>query len=155
MKKTIVLGIGNPYLKDDRIGPKVVEDLEKYFSENENVVFEVFYSSGIELLDSILDYNCAIFVDSIISDNVGKITYLNLEDILSIPETSSPHSTNFSTMVKLGMKISPDRMPTKILFCAIGIKDPFTFSDEFTTDLEESYVTILEEIKSKLKDFIT
>jgi len=155
MKKTIVLGIGNPYLKDDRIGPKVVEDLEKYFSENENVVFEVFYSSGIELLDSILDYNCAIFVDSIISDNVGKITYLNLKDILSIPETSSPHSTNFSTMVKLGMKISPDRMPTKILFCAIGIKDPFTFSDEFTTDLEESYVTILGEIKSKLKDFIT
>ncbi len=155
MKKTIVLGIGNPYLKDDRIGPKVVEDLEKYFSENENVVFEVFYSSGIELLDSILDYNCAIFVDSIISDNVGKITYINLEDILSIPETSSPHSTNFSTMVKLGMKISPDRMPTKILFCAIGIKDPFTFSDEFTTDLEESYVTILGEIKSKLKDFIT
>lgn len=155
MKKTIVLGIGNPYLKDDRIGPKVVEDLEKYFSENENVVFEVFYSSGIELLDSILDYNCAIFVDSIISDNVGKITYLNLEDILSIPETSSPHSTNFSTMVKLGMKISPDRMPTKILFCAIGIKDPFTFSDEFTTDLEESYVTIVGEIKSKVKDFIT
>lgn len=155
MKKTIVLGIGNPYLKDDRIGPKVVEDLEKYFSENENVVFEVFYSSGIELLDSILDYNCAIFVDSIISDNVGKITYLNLKDILSIPETSSPHSTNFSTMVKLGMKISPDRMPTKILFCAIGIKDPFTFSDEFTTDLEESYVTIVGEIKSKVKDFIT
>jgi hydrogenase maturation protease len=155
MKKIIVLGIGNPYLKDDRIGPKVVEDLEKSFSGHDNIVFEVFYSSGIELLDSILDYNCAIFVDSIISDNVGKIAYLTLEDILSIPETSSPHSTNFSTMVKLGMTISPDRMPNEILFCAIGIKDPFTFSDDFTNDLEKSYLTILEEIKNKLKDLAT
>jgi len=138
MKKIIVLGIGNPYLKDDRIGPKVVEDLEKYFINYENIIFEVFYSSGIELLDSILDYNSAIFIDSIISDNIGKITYLTLEDILSIPETSSPHSTNFSTMVKLGMTISPDRM-----------------SDEFTADLEESYLTILEDIKNKLKDLTT
>ena len=155
MKKIIVLGIGNPYLKDDRIGPKVVEDLEKFFSGHGNIIFEVFYSSGIELLDSILDYNCAIFVDSIISDNIGKITYLTLEDILSIPETSSPHSTNFSTMVKLGMKISPERMPNQILFCAIGIKDPFTFSDEFTSNLEESYLSILEEIKDKVKDLAT
>lgn len=155
MKKIIVLGIGNPYLKDDRIGPKIVEDLEKYFKCQNNIIFEVFYSSGIELLDSILDYNCAIFVDSIISDNVGKIAYLTLEDILSIPETSSPHSTNFSTMVKLGMTISPDRMPNEILFCAIGIKDPFTFSDDFTNDLEKSYLTILEEIKNKLKDLAT
>ncbi|HNR44536.1 MAG TPA: hydrogenase maturation protease [Methanofastidiosum sp.] len=155
MKKIIVLGIGNPYLKDDRIGPKVVEDIEKFFSDYDNIIFEVFYSSGIELLDSILDYNCAIFVDSIISENVGKITYLTLEDILSMPETSSPHSTNFSTMVKLGMKVSLDRMPNEILFCAIGIKDPFTFSDEFTSDLEESYLNILEEIKNKLKDLTT
>jgi len=155
MKKIIVLGIGNPYLKDDRIGPKVVEDLERNFCKHDNIVFEVFYSSGIELLDSILDYNCAIFIDSIISDNVGKITYLTLEDILSIPETSSPHSTNFSTMVKLGMTISPDRMPNEILFCAIGINDPFTFSDDFTNDLEEAYLTILEEIKNKLNDLAT
>ena len=155
MKKIIVLGIGNPYLKDDRIGPKIVEDLEKFFKDQTNIIFEVFYSSGIELLDSILDYNCAIFVDSIISDNIGKITYLTLEDILSIPETSSPHSTNFSTMVKLGMKISPERMPNEILFCAIGIKDPFTFSDEFTSNLEESYLSILEEIKSKIKNLTT
>ena len=155
MKKIIVLGIGNPYLKDDRIGPKIVEDLEIFFKDQTNIIFEVFYSSGIELLDSILDYNCAIFVDSIISDNIGKITYLTLEDILSIPETSSPHSTNFSTMVKLGMKISPERMPNQILFCAIGIKDPFTFSDEFTSNLEESYLSILEEIKDKVKDLAT
>ncbi|MEN6378542.1 MAG: hydrogenase maturation protease [Methanofastidiosum sp.] len=155
MKKIIVLGIGNPYLKDDRIGPKIVEDLEKFFKDQTNIIFEVFYSSGIELLDSILDYNCAIFVDSIISDNIGKITYLTLEDILSIPETSSPHSTNFSTMVKLGMKVSPERMPNEIFFCAIGIKDPFTFSDEFTSNLEESYMSILEEIKDKIKNLTT
>jgi hypothetical protein len=58
-------------------------------------------------------------------------------------------------MVKLGMTISPDRMPNEILFCAIGIKDPFTFSDEFTAYLEESYLTILEDIKNKLKDLTT
>ena len=155
MKKIIVLGIGNPYLKDDRIGPKIVEDLEIFFKDKESMVFEVFYSSGIELLDSILDYDSAIFIDSIISNNVGKITYLTLENVLSLPETTSPHSTNFSTMIKLGMKISPDRMPKEILFCAIGISDPFTFSDEFSPILEESYIEILEEIKDKIKELST
>jgi len=33
MKKTIVLGIGNPYLKDDRIGLKIVEELEVFFQK--------------------------------------------------------------------------------------------------------------------------
>ena len=155
MKKIIVLGIGNPYLKDDRIGPKIVEDLEIFFKDKESMVFEVFYSSGIELLDSILDYDGAIFIDSIISNNVGKITYLTLENVLSLPETTSPHSTNFSTMIKLGMKISPDRMPKEILFCAIGISDPFTFSDKFSPILEEYYIEILEEIKDKIKELST
>lgn len=155
MKKIIVLGIGNPYLKDDRIGPKIVEDLEIFFKDKESMVFEVFYSSGIELLDSILDYDSAIFIDSIISNNVGKITYLTLENVLSLPETTSPHSTNFSTMIKLGMKISPDRMPKEILFCAIGISDPFTFSDKFSPILEEDYIDILEEIKDKIKELFT
>ncbi|NPV50867.1 MAG: hydrogenase maturation protease [Candidatus Methanofastidiosum sp.] len=155
MKKIIVLGIGNPYLKDDRIGPKIVEDLEIFFKDKESMVFEVFYSSGIELLDSILDYDSAIFIDSIISNNVGKITYLTLENVLSLPETTSPHSTNFSTMIKLGMKISPDRMPKEILFCAIGISDPFTFSDKFSPILEEYYIEILEELKDKIKELST
>ena len=155
MKKIIVLGIGNPYLKDDRIGPKIVEDLEKFFKDQTNIIFEVFYSSGIELLDSILDYDGALFVDSIISEDIGKITYLTLKDIISIPETSSPHTTNLSTMIKLGMEISPDRMPNNILFCAVGIKDPFTFSDEFSATLEEAYIDILEGIKDKIKDLST
>jgi Ni,Fe-hydrogenase maturation factor len=106
-------------------------------------------------LDSILDYDEAIFVDSIISEDIGKITYLTLKDIISLPETSSPHSTNLSTMIKLGMEISPDRMPNNILFCAIGIKDPFTFSDEFSASLGEAYIDILEEIKDKIKDLAT
>ncbi|NMC58761.1 MAG: hydrogenase maturation protease [Candidatus Methanofastidiosa archaeon] len=155
MKKVIILGIGNPYLKDDRIGPRIVEDLEKFFIKKDSIVFEVFYSSGIELLDSILDYDCAVFVDSIISENIGEITYLNLDDILSIPEISSPHTTNFSTMIKLGMKVSPDRMPSEILFCAIGIKDPFTFSEDFSLELEKSYSNILEGIKDKIKEIST
>jgi hydrogenase maturation protease len=155
MKKIIVLGIGNLYLKDDRIGPKLVEDLEIFFKDQQNIIFEVFYSSGIELLDYILDYEGAIFIDSIISNNVGKITYLNQKDILLIPETSSPHSTNFSTMIKLGMKISPNRMPKEILFCAIGISDPFTFSEDLSSELEGSYINILEEIKDKIKSLST
>ena len=150
MKKMIVLGIGNPYLKDDRVGPRIVEDLEIIFNDKDNIIFETFYSSGIELLDSILDYDCAIFIDSIISEDIGKITYLTLEEIISLPETSSPHSTNFSTMIKLGMKISPDRMPREILFCAIGIKDPFTFSDDFSSELEDSYKNIIILIKDKI-----
>jgi hydrogenase maturation protease len=155
MKKVIVLGIGNPYLKDDRVGPRIVEDLEKIFNDRDNIIFETFYSSGIELLDSILGYDCAIFIDSIISEDIGKITYLTLEEIISLPETSSPHSTNFSTMIKLGMKISPDRMPSEILFIAIGIKDPFTFSDDFSSELEDSYKNILRVINEKILSIST
>ncbi len=155
MKKTIVLRIGNPYLKDDRIGLKIVEELEVFFRNKKDVTFDFYYSSGIELLDSILDYEVAIFIDSIVSEEVGKISYLTLEDILLFPENPSVHSANFTTMIKLGMKISPNRMPNQILFCAIGIYDPFTFSDEFSSILQETYADILEELKEKINSLTT
>ncbi len=155
MKKIIVIGIGNPYLRDDRISLSVVKDLELFFKDHKNIFFEVFYSSGIELLDSILDYDCAVFIDSFISKDIGKVFCLTIEDILHLPETSSPHSTNLTTMIKLGMKISPDRMPNKIFIFAIGIKDPFTFSEKFSSGLELLYDNIFEEIKSKIKEVST
>lgn len=155
MKKIKVIGIGNPYLKDDKIGPNIVEDLELYLKDHRNIYFEVFYSSGIELLDSILDYNCVILIDSIISKDIGSVSFLNMEDMLRLPETSSPHSTNLTTMIKLGLKISPQRMPNEIYFFAIGIKDPFTFSGEYSSELQVSYKDILEEIKNRIKEVST
>ena len=82
-------------------------------------------------------------------------TNLTLEDILLFPENPSVHSANFTTMIKLGMKIFPNRMPNQILFCAIGIYDPFTFSNEFSSILQESYVDILEELKEKINSLTT
>ena len=60
--KTLILGIGNPILTDDRVGIKIARKLKEEKPELEVVETS---ESGISLLDFIVGYNKLIIIDSI------------------------------------------------------------------------------------------
>ena len=51
LKRCIVVGIGNPLLKDDRAGIEVVEALK---ARNSEVNTAILYSVGADVLDTIM-----------------------------------------------------------------------------------------------------
>ena len=57
----IVVGIGNPLLKDDRAGIEVVEALK---ARNSKVNTAILHSCGVDILNTILGYDEAVIVDA-------------------------------------------------------------------------------------------
>jgi len=60
--KEIILGIGNPILSDDGIGIYIARKLKE---ENPNWEIVETSDAGFRLIDLIIDYERAIFIDSV------------------------------------------------------------------------------------------
>jgi len=94
MKKTIVLGIGNPYLKDDRIGIKIVEELEVFFRNKKDVTFDFYYDEDAQKirLDIETMFNYTLNFELIkyrpSGDQRGAATILACRVRLSMPDPS-------------------------------------------------------------------
>ena len=57
--KTLILGLGNDILSDDRIGPELVNDLSEIL-DNPGIKFETASSGGLELMETIKDFKKVI-----------------------------------------------------------------------------------------------
>jgi hydrogenase maturation protease len=146
MMKTLLLGLGNPILKDDSVGLKVVRKLGAKVAE-EDVHIEEASLANIDLLESITSYDRLIIVDSIKTKEgkPGDLYQLSLEDFRSTLHLSSPHDINFATALELGKRLGI-RVPDDIRIYAIEIEDNQTFSETCSPSVERAIPKIVKEI---------
>lgn len=123
--KTIVVGIGNPYLGDDSAGIRVAQEIERL-----NKVDVATILAGFEIIDRILGYERAILVDCLRGKNAGKIHVFNLEEIAALINLNklgskfafyTTHTMDLATILKLGYELFPDEMPKDLKIYAIEI----------------------------------
>ncbi len=142
--KAIVVGIGNPILKDDSVGIKVVERIE-------GVDTAVLTTTNFEVLDVIAGYELAIIVDAIKTGaEPGSIYVLSLGDILISRNYTNTHNLTLATTLKLGYEIFPERMPKDIKIVAIEVEDAESFGEECTPKVREAIPKAVETIKTIL-----
>ncbi|MFC1932786.1 hydrogenase maturation protease [Chloroflexota bacterium] len=134
--KTLVLGLGNPILTDDGVGPQVAKELEGRLDQREVTVMETSLG-GLSLLDLLTGYDKAIIIDAIqtVGGKVGQIYRLEPEAFNATRHAASPHDVNFATALELGNKLGL-ALPRQIDILAIEVADVTTFSDECTPDVE-------------------
>ena len=148
--KILVLGLGNPILSDDGIGFVLVDKLQKII-DNKNIIFEKISIAGMEILEMMFDFDKVILLDSIqLGDEPGKIHRLT-EDDIHLTQHSSTHDLDFKTVLDLGKKYYPERMPKQLLIYGIEAKDVVTFSESLTPEVEEKIPEIIEIIKKDLE----
>jgi hydrogenase maturation protease len=63
--KTLVLGLGNPILTDDKVGIHVVRAAAGHCSPANGVTFAEASVGGLRLLDLLAGYDRAVMVDAI------------------------------------------------------------------------------------------
>lgn len=142
---TVVLGIGNPLLADDRAGIVVVEDLEK---ENLSAHFEVLYTVGFEVIDKVLGYKKAIIVDACkLGNPVGTILEVGVEDIFSSPNLINSHAISVGTTLKTGYTVFKEEMPSEIKLYLIEVQNIEEFSKTFTPEVKKA----VEEVKARIR----
>jgi len=148
--RTLLLGIGNPILSDDGIGVVVSRAIQDMGLPGIDVAEAS--ASGIEVMEMMMDYEKVVIVDAIMLPDKapGEILRLHEGDFTKSVHGSSPHGINLATAIALGRKVSPERMPSKIVFFAMQAEDVSTFCEEQTPKVAERIVDLIDLVKNEL-----
>jgi hydrogenase maturation protease len=143
--RCIVVGIGNPLLKDDRAGIEVVEALK---ARNWRVNTAILYSGGLDILDTIMGYDEAVIVDACqIGLPPGTVMELTPETYLnSLGELNCP-GMSLGAMLRNGQATFPNRMPGKIRIILVEAEDMSSFSTKCTPVVKHAINDVVARIQ--------
>ena len=141
----VVVGIGNPYLQDDRAGVVVIERLEQ---ENLACRTEVVYTVGFEVMDKIRGCERAIIVDAcMLGNEPGSILEVGVDDIFSTHALINSHAITLGTTLKTGYLCFPEEMPADIRILLIEVKEIKEFTQQMSPEVEAAVDEVVKRIK--------
>ncbi|MHC4183044.1 MAG: hydrogenase maturation protease [Planctomycetota bacterium] len=147
--KTLILGLGNSILSDDRIGLDVARLIHK---ELKLVDCDLVESQlvGTNILDFICGYKRLIVIDAIKTENGkdGDVYQLSLDDMPKQKRSDSPHNVGLYWTIKMGEKLGME-IPEEIRIYAIEVNDPFNFGEELTDTMKKLLPKIVDRILKK------
>jgi len=154
LNKTLILGLGNDILSDDRIGPELVRDLSVILN-NQGLTFETASLGGLELMEMIKDFDKVIIIDAIHTRDgkPGSVYCFQLSDFQETSHMSSLHDVNFLTALKLGDKIGM-KLTDDLHVIAVEIIEDREFGEELTGILKQKYAGILDEVVTIIKGIL-
>lgn len=152
--KTIIIGLGNPILSDDGVGPRAARLIkERLKAENPRVSADIsvseVYAGGIALLDKITGYDRAVIIDSIITgDNApGTVYRLTPLSLTHTRNCGSSHDMTFPMALDMGRVLGMS-LPSVIHIWAIEAKDACTFGEELSVEVENSLPRVINDVLS-------
>lgn len=126
MKKSLICGIGNPMLKDDRAGIEVAERIER---SDLDVDVEIIFGVGFEVNDKIMGYDDVIIIDAAkMGHEPGTIMEVGVDDIFTDHQLVSSHAVTLGSTLKAGYDLFADEMPKNLKIFLIEAEDYFEFT---------------------------
>ena len=148
--KTLILGIGNPILKDDGVGPRIVEDLRQHIFDPD-VTLQETSLSGVNLMEMLIGFDRAIIIDAIQSGGKpGQIYRLTTQDF-GTPQGDafSEHNMSLFQSIELGKKLQL-HMPNQVVIIAIEAKDVTDFGEGLTPDVDKAVPIVIKKVLEEL-----
>ncbi|QWR78801.1 hydrogenase maturation protease [Candidatus Magnetomonas plexicatena] len=152
--KTIIIGLGNPILCDDSVGPKAARLIRERLDSDRWAhvsVLEV-YAGGIRLLDEISGYDRAIIIDSIVTGEApGTVYKLTPESLSQTRNCGSSHDMTFPMALNMGQMLGM-ALPSQIHIWAIEAKNVNSFGEELSTEVEGALPGVVNDVLTSLKE---
>ena len=150
---TLILGLGNDILSDDRIGHQLVRDLANHLN-SDDLHLDVAASGGFEIVEYLKDFKKVIILDAIRTQTgkPGDIYCFIPSDFTDSRYLPSFHDIDFLTAMKLSNTLSSGLPEIHII--AIEILEGMVFSEELTPPMKERYGEILEKVTELIKGII-
>lgn len=148
--KTLVLGLGNPILSDDSVGMKIAREFQDMVNDVGVTTIESS-SSGLNLLQLLIDYDRAVIIDAIQTEKgkAGSIYYLEPCELKTSERVTHCHSSGIADLIRLGKKLGL-KLPQQIDIFAIEAADVSTFGETLTPEVAEAIPVCLSMIAGKL-----
>ncbi len=146
---TLLVGMGNPYLRDDAVGVRLAAELSRRLGPRPGLsVVEECSAGGLNLLDVLKGYRRAIVLDSIQAGGAPAHWYrFDGRSLRSTMNLRNVHDTNFATALELGRRLGvevPDDEEVHVF--AVEVVDTLTFDVRMSEVLERGFSQLAEEI---------
>lgn len=119
-KDIVVLGLGNPLMSDEGIGPAIIERFYKYAEDYPLIDFIDAGTGGISILHLIANRRKAIFIDcAYMGAKAGTIRKFGPTEVKSVKKLAhqSLHEIDILNVISLSKKL--DQQPKNIVIFAI------------------------------------
>ncbi len=152
--KTVVVGLGNPILRDDGVGIHVVRAVARLVAR-EDVAFAEASVGGLRLLDLLAGYDRAILVDAIVTPDgrPGEIRRLGPNDLCCSRHAGSSHDVSLPAALafgrRMGMALPADE---RITIIAVEAVDVLTFGEECTPEVAAALPGAVEAVLKELEE---
>jgi len=149
--RSIIIGLGNPLLTDDAVGPRVSR-LVHQMLQSPDLEFSELAVGGVELMETIIGFKNAVIIDAILTER-GTPGTCYLLDLARGPVTRHAcmsHEIGLLEGVELGRRLGL-RVPDFLRVYAVKIVDPFTFGTKMTDRVERAIPHIANQIASEVR----
>jgi hydrogenase maturation protease len=150
--KTLIIGLGNPLLKDDSVGLRVIQILKESIGELPDVELMEDYWGGLRLMEQMVGYERAIIVDAICTGAPAGTIHILSPDDIPTQRSASAHDVNLPTALEFGRQAGA-QLPSSENILLIGIEaaDVQTFEESLSPEVEAALPEAVNQIQSALK----
>jgi hydrogenase maturation protease len=142
--RTLVIGVGNLYRRDDGAGIHVVNQLKKKVPTIDAIDVGL---GSVEILEFMMGYERVIIVDAIVTGaEPGSYFHVNISTLDDPPLIFHSHGIDLITTLKLGNLLYSDQMPKELMVIGIEVEDTLTMSEECTPRVREAVKNVVDEI---------
>ncbi|MGD8633849.1 MAG: hydrogenase maturation protease [Anaerolineales bacterium] len=138
--RTLVLGLGNPILRDDGVGLHVVDALQPQLSNADHIVVDKDYWGGLRLMERMIGFDRAIIIDAICTSQQQPGTLMQLSvDSIPTQRSASAHDVNLPTALEFGRSAGA-HLPDNENIHLIGIEaeDILTFDEGLSPAVKDA-----------------
>jgi len=146
--KTLILGIGNPILRDDGVGLHIASALEGVFPD---IHVRTATMIDLDLLDMLAEYDTIFIIDAIQSRTFGVGTVRKLLPGEASLHLFSSHGIHFFELLELGRNLGY-RVPDIGGIFGIEIGEDSCFGTELSPQLMGKKKDIVQEIIEDIRN---
>ncbi len=149
---TIVIGIGNPVLSDDRAGLEVARRIAELLPTESGIAVRELYVGGLRLMEAMAGYDRAILVDSMATPGAapGLIRRPSMHQLFHTRNTRSTHDANLAVALELGRSLGL-HLPSRLLIWAIEAADVESFGERLTEAVERAVPLVVDSVMRELR----
>ncbi|KAF0178629.1 MAG: hydrogenase maturation protease [Nitrospirae bacterium] len=151
MKKTIIIGLGNPLRGDDAVGLRIARLLKERLADRMDIDVVEAYCGGIALVETAIGYDRAIIVDAMAKKAGEPGTVFSFTPSPDICSRNSGSSHDASLCDALSACCALGEAVPKEVFCwGIVPKDIESFSESLTGEIAPMVTVVADQIIAKL-----
>jgi len=150
--RTLVVGLGNPVLRDDSVGWHVARRLRPLLADREGIEVEECCRGGLDLMERLVGYDRAIIVDAITTGAPPGTIHRTTPAAIPTRNSASSHDVTLPAALELGRRAGAE-LPADDAILLVGVEaaDTATFSEQCTPAVQNAVPEAVELVAAELE----